>query len=374
MQIECYPGDYIIKTSRTTIFFDQNYIDFTIKALKIKNNSNQQVRITGLQYEMSYKNQLIQKITYNELNIQQKINTFSRFAKDLSMLRKKTGFGEGLRVGNLQKAFGSESIWDENQLAFTTRLNPQKEVGIVAEHIQILTNHEIDQLKIQITFSIENNIDIAELRIPLVDYHVKNEFIFPVNGKWHVIGTFDDYRSGHRVMHSQEFAFDLDKLYETVPLTAGEENQNYPCYREKIFAVGAGEVVQTNTQIPENPTAGEDLDKFQLETLWKKVGYEPLGPGNFIVIKHPFNEYSFYAHLIPSSVMVSVGEMVKKGQILGLVGNSGNSDGPHLHFQLMNGPSTQTARGLPCTFTNLFDCYGNKIDYPTITSQIIFTK
>ncbi|MBB5939423.1 M23 family metallopeptidase [Streptomyces zagrosensis] len=59
--------------------------------------------------------------------------------------------------------------------------------------------------------------------------------------------------------------------------------------------------------------------------------------GNAIVIKHGGNTYSQYAHL--SKVKVNVGETVRTGEQIGLSGNTGNSSGPHLHFEVRTGPN-----------------------------------
>lgn len=45
------------------------------------------------------------------------------------------------------------------------------------------------------------------------------------------------------------------------------------------------------------------------------------------------------------------------------IGNTGLSNCPHLHFQLMNGPDFMTARGLPCSFSNITDVAGNKLNF-----------
>ncbi|MCX4527328.1 MULTISPECIES: M23 family metallopeptidase [unclassified Streptomyces] len=54
--------------------------------------------------------------------------------------------------------------------------------------------------------------------------------------------------------------------------------------------------------------------------------------GNAIVIKHANNTYSQYAHL--SKIKVSIGQKVAKNQLIALSGNTGNSSGPHLHFEI----------------------------------------
>lgn len=58
--------------------------------------------------------------------------------------------------------------------------------------------------------------------------------------------------------------------------------------------------------------------------------------GNFIIIRHPNGMYTLYAHL--SRVGVQVGQRVREGQRIGASGNTGNSKGPHLHFEVRKGP------------------------------------
>lgn len=58
------------------------------------------------------------------------------------------------------------------------------------------------------------------------------------------------------------------------------------------------------------------------------------GFGNYIAIKHFNGFYSYYAHLAKNSVVVEVGDTVKAGDYIALVGSSGNSSDPHLHFEL----------------------------------------
>ena len=57
--------------------------------------------------------------------------------------------------------------------------------------------------------------------------------------------------------------------------------------------------------------------------------------------------YALYAHFQPGTIRVRAGDHVKRGQVLALVGNTGNSDAPHLHFHVMDGPSPLASNGVP---------------------------
>ena len=72
--------------------------------------------------------------------------------------------------------------------------------------------------------------------------------------------------------------------------------------------------------------------------------------GNHVIVDLGGGHFALWAHLRPGSLRVKVGDHVKRGQVLGLVGNSGNSSEPHLHFQVMDGPSSLGSEGVPYAF------------------------
>ena len=55
---------------------------------------------------------------------------------------------------------------------------------------------------------------------------------------------------------------------------------------------------------------------------------------------------------------MAVGQNIKKGEVIGRVGHSGNSFAPHLHFQLMDSSDIASANGLPCAFEQ-YDAFQN---------------
>ena len=68
-------------------------------------------------------------------------------------------------------------------------------------------------------------------------------------------------------------------------------------------------------------------------------------------------KYALYAHVQPGSLRVKVGDRVKRGQVIALLGNSGNSTEPHVHFQVADAPAFLSSEGVPYAMD--FDVIGN---------------
>ena len=99
-----------------------------------------------------------------------------------------------------------------------------------------------------------------------------------------------------------------------------------------------GVVTETKDGIPQNvPGANSRAVPITLET----VG------GNHVIVDIGGGKFAFYAHMQPGSLRVKVGEHVKTGEVLGLVGNTGNSTEPHLHFDICDASSMLACEGLP---------------------------
>jgi murein DD-endopeptidase MepM/ murein hydrolase activator NlpD len=89
--------------------------------------------------------------------------------------------------------------------------------------------------------------------------------------------------------------------------------------------------------------------------------------GNYVVVDIGKGRYAFYAHMQPDSLKVKLGDTVKTGQVIGLLGNTGNSDAAHLHFHVMDGPSPLLSNGLPFVFDQ-FTGEGLVTDEPALTA------
>jgi murein DD-endopeptidase MepM/ murein hydrolase activator NlpD len=73
------------------------------------------------------------------------------------------------------------------------------------------------------------------------------------------------------------------------------------------------------------------------------------------VIRIASNRYVTYAHLQPGSIQVHLHDQVPRGTVIARLGNSGNSTGPHLHFQVTDSDSVLQSEGVPYAFEKFTD-------------------
>ena len=121
-------------------------------------------------------------------------------------------------------------------------------------------------------------------------------------------------------------------------------NENWWGYNEPIHAVADGVVTQVVDGMPENTP----------RVLPQKVTLDNIA-GNYVIVRIAANRYVTYAHLKTASIKVRTNERVRRGQVLGLLGNSGNATGPHLHFQVTDGDSVLQSEGVPFVFDQFTD-------------------
>ena len=103
--------------------------------------------------------------------------------------------------------------------------------------------------------------------------------------------------------------------------------ESYPYFGADIHAVADGPVVGVLDGLPEQ-IPGKTPTGLPLEQYGGNHIVQDIGDGN----------YAFYAHLKTGSVKVKVGDQLTTGQVIAALGNTGNSDAPHLHFHVMSTP------------------------------------
>lgn len=152
-----------------------------------------------------------------------------------------------------------------------------------------------------------------------------------------------------RVRNAQRFGIDFKKVDaggNVLPSPFPDEitNKMFYGYGAEVLAVADAKVATVRDGIPENiPQASGEI-KPAVPITRETVS------GNWISLDLGKSRYAFYAHLQPGSIRVRQGERVRKGQVLGLLGNSGNSVGPHLHFHVGDANSLNGSEGIPFVF------------------------
>jgi len=140
---------------------------------------------------------------------------------------------------------------------------------------------------------------------------------------------------------AQRFAIDWEQVDGESRLVKGDlaDPKNYTIYGQPVLAVADGTVVSARNDLAEQVPGALPANLPIAEA-----------DGNFIVLDIGGGAHVLYAHLQPGSVLVGAGARVKRGDILGKVGNTGNSQAPHLHLHVMDGSSPLLSNGIPYVF------------------------
>jgi murein DD-endopeptidase len=182
----------------------------------------------------------------------------------------------------------------------------------------------------------------------------------PLRGDHWLAGNGPSNSSGHRrallpidghAAIAQRFAIDWVRLRDDGKTfhDDAKDNKNYLAYGTDALAVADGVVTEVKDGIPENIPG---IDSRAVPITLETVG------GNHVILDIGGGHFAFYAHLQPGTLRVKLGEKVRRGQVLGLVGNSGNSTEPHLHFHIENANSPLGAEGLPYSLSS-FEVVGH---------------
>lgn len=147
---------------------------------------------------------------------------------------------------------------------------------------------------------------------------------------------------------NQKYAFDFliaNKKGNTYK-RRGKNNKDYYAFGKEILSPADGVVIEAVDGVRDN-----------------KPGIRGVYGGNKILIKHQRGEISYFAHFKQGSIKVRIGDRVKKGQVIGLCGNSGRSTQPHLHYHLQDNEIIQDGKGIKCYFQNVKIRKANKAEH-----------
>lgn len=186
----------------------------------------------------------------------------------------------------------------------------------------------------------------------------------PVTGRWSALNSPADRTPSHGIhAHGQTYAIDI--LAEPEPGSRpafrwlwplARRPQDFPAFGAPILAVADATVVRAadgqRDHLSRNSLPGL-LYLMLIEGSVRELSGVSRLLGNHLVLDLGNGVHAAYAHLQRGSLTVREGDRVHAGQPIARCGNSGNSSEPHLHFQLMDGPDPDAARGVPFTWDGI---------------------
>lgn len=189
----------------------------------------------------------------------------------------------------------------------------------------------------------DDNFHILQMK-PLDAYpetdniYTETVFDFPFQDKWFVLwGGTNSLLNYHYEFENQRYAYDFlirndYSTYEGDPTL----NESYFAFGKEYLAPADGIVVKVENGVEDSNPVG----KMNRE--------QPFG--NYVILDHGNEEFSYLVHFKYQSVVVEEGDKVKKGDLLGLVGNSGNSSEPHIHFHVADSPDPTNSKSINIRF------------------------
>jgi len=222
----------------------------------------------------------------------------------------------------------------------------EHDVGLwLAHQISVPLELRVTRIEYELEVAVIDTTHRLTVVIDVTGYEQQVTLVFPVVGNFAIL--FGHASEGDHMERSQAFAYDiapLGKKYELLRDGDGSQNEHFAGWGTDVRAPAAGVVVRVQAEVPDNPAPGAVIDlDARPEGRWAMLG-------NGLVIDHGNSEFSLLGHLMQGSLMVRQGHRVDAGQIVGAVGNSGHSSGPHLHYHLMDGPELFRSNGLPSHF------------------------
>jgi hypothetical protein len=245
----------------------------------------------------------------------------------------------------------------------TRDFDKEEEAFDLRHYFSVPMSLDVNRLVYKLTLAGGGRREVErELEIPLLRYEQKTKLTFPIKGKF-MVAAGHDFNEPHSLGRSQHFAYDIFGTGPHWELTrnGGATNANFYTWGREVVAPADGEVVYARNDVPDQPRPGT-VDSSIYMNL-PNPGYAM--PGNNVTLNHGNNEYSSLGHMRYGSVRVKTGDRVKRGDMIGLVGNTGGSPIPHLHYHLTDGADL-FVDGLPSRFENVsLDLLGKPIKIAT---------
>jgi hypothetical protein len=331
---------------------ERHHHDLVVHAIAVSNGSSSVASIASITLEGTARGHLIQRVVLDREEVEQRSAPI--VARDRLGLRRLVDL----------------ILWTDQvappdmALSSSTQLEPGH--VLVVPNVYLLFHRKPDRLRVLVDVEVDGVGGRLEATLRVVEYANRVTYGLPVEGTWLMKATpSSGVLDHHRFGVSNEFGVDFLRLgpQGEVFRNEGRRASDYFSYGERVLAAADGRVVAVRAAEVQDPFRfhpkdGETDEGFrerQLRELRAALD-DDVGrwaAGNAIVIEHADGEYSAYLHLMEHGVHVDEGDAVRRGQHIADVGNTGDSFGAHLHFQVMDRADLVRGRSLPFAFEDL---------------------
>jgi len=286
------------------------------------------------------------------------ITNFDQPARDLTLTRLEV-LGEGQDTAPLALVVGEDLVKQMGRPGAPRTLSDKRRIGggmraVVFMWITLDPSRAVPRtLRHRLAFAIEKVNGERSVEGAVVEVRRDNPIVIgpPLRGEGWMAANGPSNREGNehrraintvdgKARVAQRFAIDWIKFGQNGQLWSRdlEKNSDWFGYGAEILAVADAVVAAVNDGVPENKP---DTDSRAVPITLETIG------GNYVTLDLGNGRYAIYLHMQSGKMRVKTGDKVRRGDVLGLLGNSGNSDGPHLHFQICDANSPLGSEGLP---------------------------
>jgi hypothetical protein len=355
--IRIVPADFVVLNPTNP---DKGYSDLLVHTIAIATGANESVTLMSLRVEVLASGR---RVLTHEISPEAMLHA-TQFLADAPI--KEFVTGQLLNERGLEGLFGRPVTF-----ANSSTMAPSQ--ALLVTRLYFSVGFEPDEVRVIATLAGAKGEQTITASVAVHSYKSPIAYRAPLAGQW-LMQAIPGVQSHHRFNPSTEFAVDFFKLGPDGHMAHGDKLDagNFYGFGAPVMAAAEGTVVAVISDQVQDRTAlvrkpGEPLDSFykrvdEFHMASMKKKFRAANAGNLVTIRHEQHavvEYSSYGHLRAGSVRVNPGDHVAQGQVIGEVGDTGDSAAVHLHFQVNVGSDPFTSKSLPVALANLSSVDGN---------------
>ena len=355
--LKIVPADFIILNSTNP---DKHYSDLVVHTIAIATGDKENATLNSLRVEVLSNGQVLltREVPIDDLIGGTQFLTHAPLPEFVA--------GQVLNAQGIDGLFGRHISF-----AASAQMGPSQ--TLLAMRMHFSTGFKADTLRATAMLVGSSGKYRVISSVPIRSYVSPIAYAAPLEGEW-LMQAIPGVQSHHRFNPSTEFAIDFFKLGTDGHIVHGDplDARSFYGYGALATVAAAGTVSAVIADQKQDRAAltrkvGESREDFgkrveEFHMLAMRKNFRAANAGNLVTIRHEKDgvvEYSSYGHLKTGSVRLKVGDIVASGDVVGEVGDTGDSNAVHLHFQINAGADAFMSKSLPVSFANMHAVDGN---------------